>query len=289
MPSLATGRPTPVESLPTMEPKRGSWYIAGIVLAVLAILGAAFQLLVLITGQSSTASKSYGGPVTNVVVSTDSGNVQIIADAKDETVVERTVSWSLVGGGSASADRLDNGILNLPGCSAGWNCEVSYVVHVQAGTDVKLNLDSGDASVAGKVGTVNVANDSGAVLVDGAQGAVRVVLDSGDVTLRNISAPVNASLDSGSINAEGLSGDKVSLTTSSGDVSAQFTVDPQSITALSDSGAIMLTVPGKTPYNAKVSVGSGTSKVDIPTDPTASRSLRVAVDSGDVEVTRNPS
>lgn len=80
-----------------MEPKRGSWYIAGIVLAVLAILGAAFQLLVLITAQSSTATKSYGGPVTNVVVSTDSGDVQIIADAKDETVVERTVSWSLVG------------------------------------------------------------------------------------------------------------------------------------------------------------------------------------------------
>ncbi|MEO9198423.1 MAG: hypothetical protein ABI206_06675, partial [Antricoccus sp.] len=184
MPSLTTGRPPAVESLPTMEPKRGSWYIAGIVLAVLAVLGAAFQLLVLITAQSSTATKSYSGPVTNVVVSTDSGDVQIIADAKDQTVVGRTVSWSLVGGGPVSADRLDNGTLDLPGCSARWNCEVSYVVHVQAGTDVKLTLDSGDASVAGKVGTVSVANDSGAVMVDGAQGAVRVALDSGDATLR---------------------------------------------------------------------------------------------------------
>lgn len=63
------------------------------------------------------------------------------------------------------------------------------MVHVRAGTDVKLTLDSGDASVAGKVGAVNVANDSGAVLVDGAQGAVRVALDSGDVTLRRSMRP----------------------------------------------------------------------------------------------------
>ncbi|MEO6955706.1 MAG: DUF4097 family beta strand repeat-containing protein, partial [Antricoccus sp.] len=195
----------------------------------------------------------------------------------------------LVGGGPVSADRLDNGTLDLPGCSARWNCEVSSVVHVQAGTDVKLTLDSGDARVSGQVGSVKVANDSGSVLVDGAQGAVTVALDSGDVTLRDISAPVTASVDSGSINADGLSGDKASLVTSSGDVNAQFTVDPQSITAKSDSGSIAIAIPGKNPYAVKVSIGSGASKIDIPTDPTASRRLSLTADSGDIRVSRNPS
>lgn len=287
MPVLITQRIKPADGEATSSPKGRGWYITGLTLAVLAVVGAAFQLLILITGHSSSTTKSYSGQVTNVVVSSDSGDVQIVADAKDESIVERTVSWSAVGGSPTSRDRLDNGTLNLPGCSNSWNCEVNYVVHVPAGTDAKLALDSGDASVSGDIGAVTVANDSGSVLVDGAQGAVKVAADSGDVTLHNINGSVNASLDSGTINADGLSGDKASLIASSGDVNAQFTIDPQSIIATTDSGNISLAVPGKSPYAVKVSVDSGTSKVDIPTDPTASRTLNVAADSGDILVTRN--
>lgn len=287
MPVITPERVKSVGSEPNRRPARRGWYYTGVTLAVLLVVGAAVQLLILVTGQNSTTSKSYRDSVTKVVVTSGSGDVQIVADATDQTTVERKLSWSIIGGEPQTHDHLDNGTLNLPGCSGGWNCDVSYVVHVRAGTDATVMLGSGNASVSGRVGSVTVSDDSGDVLVTGAQGAVQVTADSGNVTLHRISAPVTASLGSGNISADGLRGDTASLKTDSGNVNAQFTIDPQSITAMSGSGSVGLSVPGEAPYNVKTSIGSGTSSIDIPTDPSASRTLTATSGSGDIQVSRN--
>ncbi|WP_049563030.1 DUF4097 family beta strand repeat-containing protein [Nonomuraea sp. SBT364] len=200
--------------------------------------------------QEDTASYDVTAAVTALQVVADSGEVEVVESDRQGVHVTERLTWNHER--PATTHDVQGGTLALkftcPGGLVGdMHCEVAYKVEIPRGLRVKADSDSGE------------------------------------VTLRGLSGEVTASSDSGDIEATGLTGKQVVAKTDSGGISLAFASAPDKVETVSDSGRSVIRVP-QGPYKITAATDSGGKEIGAAHDPSATRSIQVTTDSGDVEV-----
>ena len=173
---------------------------------------------------------------------------------------------------------------------------VNYDVRVPANTKILTVSDSGETTIAGLTGSVNVQTQSGAIGLQRIGGGATVSTGSGDVLVEGTSGPLTVTTSSSAFTARALGGN-LHVRTNSGAVNAAYEgagdVDVETgssaiqlrgvrgaVTAASRSGRI--TVEGKPDRQWAVTTGSSAIDVAVTSPPVM---LNATTGSGSVEVT----
>jgi hypothetical protein len=172
---------------------------------------------------------------------------------------------------------------------------VNYEVRVPANTTVVSVSDSGETTIAGITGAVDVRTQSGAIALERVGGATTVSTGSGAVDVEGTRGPLKVATSSSAFTARGLGGN-LHARTMSGAVNASFDgggdVDiatgssairlsgvQGAVTAVSQSGRIAL--EGKPARAWATTTGSGSIEVAVASPPL---SIDATSGSGSVEV-----
>ena len=258
-----------------------------ILVALLVVLLPAGLVLADVAFENTkVATHTFPGPIDEIVVRSDGGDVQLVA-ARGRGVEVRETQHYLLEEPTLERD-VAGGVLTLEA-----RCDVSFVtcfsdlrVSVPAGTKLTVDSDSGDVEARGiDVGEAGVQSDSGDVRLElrGRQRFVRVHADSGDVDVatRDVRS-VDAQTDSGDVVVTTRGTRDVDAQTDSGDVVVAVSTLPRRILAATDSGDVRVEVP-RGAYAISTATDSGDVKVDgISRDDRAPRSIGARTDSGDV-------
>ncbi|MFB9467936.1 DUF4097 family beta strand repeat-containing protein [Nonomuraea salmonea] len=187
-------------------------------------------------------------------VTTDAGTIEVIGSDRPGIRVTELLSWRKSKPTTEHQVRGDTLELSFT-CPTTWgfgsigvNCDVAYRVEVPKATRVQLASDSGDTTLRGLAGDVEVTSDSG------------------------------------SIKGDGLTAGRVVTRTDSGDLRLAFAGPPQVLTTFTDSGDTAVRVP-EGPYKVKTTTDSGDANVKTAHDPAAQRTIELSSDSGDIELT----
>ncbi|MFG6190812.1 DUF4097 family beta strand repeat-containing protein [Nonomuraea sp. JJY05] len=113
--------------------------------------------------------------------------------------------------------------------------------------------------------------------------AVDLDSGSGDVTLRGLAGELNVRVGSGDMDAADLAGKKVVAEAGSGNVELKYTAAPDSAELQAGSGDIVLRVPDGA-YDVKSQVGSGDINVSVKKDSSSPHKISLKAGSGDVTV-----
>ena len=244
----------------------------------LAPAAGALLLPALLTGCGASAAdappeqRDFGPVGARLTIAKDQGDLDVRpADVQNVRVTRRFGRWSLIGGKPTATWRLAGDRLTLATDCGGLigGCAVRYEVLVPRGLPVGVEGDNGTISATGFSAALRVRSSNGAIKVAGAAGPLDLRSENGELRSTAIRSPqVSAASQSGrvdlsfaaaprQVSATTENGDvhvtvpraayKVTATTDSGDVRTDLPEDdssPRSITARTDSGAIILTAPG---------------------------------------------
>ncbi|GLZ80534.1 lipoprotein [Actinorhabdospora filicis] len=215
--------------------------------------------------KKETQSQTYTDAVTAIDIHSDSGEVTIKAGAEGEIKVERTLHWYNT---KPKVDEKFEGTTFKVYDDQNCNCGIDYVITVPKSVSAKLDIDSGDLSI------------------EGVTGAVDVTADSGNVTLEDLPGALTINASSGDIRGDRLSGATATVTASSGSVNLTFTTAPSSLDLNVDSGDVDVTVPNVAEgYKTNVKADSGDVDTDgLTKNDSSARSITIDVDSGNVTV-----
>lgn len=165
------------------------------------------------------------------------------------------------------------------------NISVDYEITVPADTTVRTHSGSGDQTIEGTRGNVDIQTGSGDVRLGSLTGEIRVQTGSGNVRGREISGPVRGGAGSGDIELEETGSGDIDLHTGSGNVTARgiqggFRGETGSgdVTAegtqsgmweiRTGSGNVRVRLPANAAFDADISTSSGTIDVDSPIEMT---------------------
>jgi len=167
-------------------------------------------------------------------------------------------------------------------------CAFNYQVAVPSAVHAVLTNGSGDETVRGLSGPVDVLTDSGDIHAQALSGQLTITDHSGDVSGSALSGPkVVVKNNSGDIIISGLSSRDVSATDDSGDITLTFTTVPTSVRVLNDSGNVTIVLPhGNTTYNVSAIADSGSRTVRVPTSSLSPHVITVTAHSGDITITQ---
>jgi DUF4097 and DUF4098 domain-containing protein YvlB len=237
--------------------------------ALFVVVAGALLALNLALDKRSVETHTVSGVVREIVVRSDSGDVDLVP-ADGRVVVRETRHYVF------DEPKLDmdtaGGVLTLDAHCKGFafNCSTDLRITVPAGVKVSVDADSGD--VEGRriaVRETHIESDSGDVSLEltGRQGLVWAHTDSGSVEV--------ATADVRAIDAE----------TDSGDVDVDARGMPRRIVAQTDSGDVEVTVPrGSYAVDAKTDSGGVDLDAGVSRDDRAPQSIRAETDSGDVSL-----
>jgi hypothetical protein len=239
-------------------------------LAVLCVLGAgALAVATLAFHSSSSATHTVAGDVREIVVRSDSGDVDLVP-ADGRVVVHETSSY--VFERPTLDETLDDGVLTLAtGCDG---------IFLPCSTDLRITIPAG----------VKVTVDAGSGDVEARRVALRdphVKADSGDVMLdlTGRQALVWAHTDSGSVDVATAGASAIDAQTGSGDVNVNAAGSPRRVVAHTDSGDVEIAVPrGDYAVDADTDSGDVDVAAAISRNDRAPRSIDAKTDSGDVSI-----
>ena len=230
---------------------RPAWRILASLVAVAALLWGTLNVVNLLAHSEQHLRRTFAAAgITRIDVSTDRGSVRVIASDRDDIALSAYVSNGL--GGTDHAERVRGHRLLVDGdCSfpvAYW-CTASYTLRVPRGMKLVLWSGSGDVSVSGATGDVDLTSDHGSVEGTRLRSTyVRAGSDHGEVRLGFASAPM-----------------QVRATATHGDVTI---VVPRTGDA----------------YRADLSSDHGSTDASVRTDSTARRTIEASSQHGDVTV-----
>jgi hypothetical protein len=115
--------------------------------------------------------------------------------------------------------------------------------------------------------------------------------DSGNISAERLAGHVKLTTDSGDVSARALNAISVAATTNAGDVDVAFATQPVSVSANSNSGNVLVSVPGGGEYRVDATTAAGDVTVaGVLRNDRALRSISATADAGDVTVRgREPS
>lgn len=244
--------------------------LLGIVVALVVLAGVALALVFAGVLDSEFSERgSVGGRFREVVVRSDSGDVELVSGSR----VEYDASGHFLFDRPKLTRDTHDGVLTLALACKGSaiKCGFDMRLTVPAGVKVTVEADSGDVRARG-------------LDVRGAH----LRTDSGDVTakLSGRTGLVWAHTDSGSVEVDATGARAIDAQSDSGDVSVDATGNPRKIVAHTDSGDVDVAVPAGA-WALRADTDSGEVDVEraISRDAAAARSIDAATDSGDVTVT----
>jgi Putative adhesin len=203
-----------------------------------------------ITGPASEDTVSYEvtEKVARLQLKSGSGDAEVTGTDGDAVRVVEHLRWR-DDNKPETEHKVDGGTLVLTHrCPSDWgSCGVDYEIQVPKG--LALDLDSG----------------------------------SGNLTLRGLSGDLDVLVGSGDVDAGGLTGRKVSAETGSGDIEFEYASAPDAVELRAGSGDVQLTVPDEA-YDVRTDVGTGDAAVSIRTDGSSPRKISVTTGTGDVTV-----
>jgi len=231
-----------------------------------------------VIGAKMTYNDVEKAKITDIVLTGGMGDVAIATGPVTETSITRVIRRSSNPGESY---RLDGTVLTIDTSCGLDSCSVSYLIKAPAGVkvrgvqhsgDVKLDgvadadieVASGDLTVTGATGPVQIRSRSGDIRVLDAKKSVKVQGTSGDIQILDAAGPVDAKL-------------------TSGDLTVQLSA-PGSVTASATSGDLRVLVPAGQ-YKVNAAAASGDARVvGLTSDPAAKNVIDARVMSGDVTV-----
>ncbi|MCA1223936.1 DUF4097 family beta strand repeat-containing protein [Streptomyces sp. 8L] len=132
---------------------------------------------------------------------------------------------------------------------------------------------------------VTVKSGNGRVTASGFTSAVSLRTSNGSAELRDSSGPVSLSSRNGSVTASGLSGKKVSASSSNGSVSLGFTTVPDHVDASSHNGRVRISLPkGHTAYAVDAASRNGRTDIGVPRDDASEHSVKARTSNGGISV-----
>ena len=158
---------------------------------------------------------------------------------------------------------------------------VEYEISVPADTIIRTRSGSGDQTLSGTRGNIDLHAGSGDLRLDQITGELRVETGSGNVRAQSITGPLRGSTGSGDIEVAEIGAGDVDLRTGSGNISVRgvhgsFRGETGSgdITAEGDmtgaweirtgSGTVHVRLPANAAFDANLSTSSGSLEVDSP-------------------------
>jgi hypothetical protein len=239
-------------ALATTRPRgRVAWRIIASLLAVAALLWGTLSVVNLLAHAEHRFTRTFpAAGITTIDVSTDRGSVRVVASDRDDISLHGSISDGL--GGTDLSARVRGSRLQVDGSCAfpvAYWCTASYTLRVPRDVKVVLWSGSGDVSVTGVSGVVELSSQHG---------------DLDATRLR--SARVHASTDHGSVRLG-------------------FLTAPRAVDASSTHGDVAVVVPRESgPYRVHASTDHGDLNTDVRTDPAAERVIELWSAHGDVTV-----
>jgi DUF4097 and DUF4098 domain-containing protein YvlB len=155
---------------------------------------------------------------------------------------------------------------------------VDYEITVPADTTVRAHSGSGDQTIEGTRGNVDLQSGSGNLRLTQVSGEIRLQTGSGDVRAREISGPIRGGAGSGDIEIEETSAGNIDLHTGSGNITVRGIQGELRLEA----GSGDITAEGKQTGSWEVRTGSGNVHVGLPAD--AAFDANISTSSGSLDV-----
>jgi DUF4097 and DUF4098 domain-containing protein YvlB len=221
--------------------------LTGVLLVVCGVAVGASEVLT----HERTTTTTIARHIERVVVRADTGHVNLSGSEGSRVVVRSQLRW--MWSRPRVATRVEGSTLRVsadcPGSSTLNRCKADLDLAIPFDADVVVQGDSGD------------------ILADRLAGHLDLTTDSGDVAGRDLNPTV------------------LSATTDAGNVDLEFTTQPVSVHANSDSGDVDVTVPAGGEYRVDATTDAGDVTVDgILRNDHAGRSITATADAGDVTV-----
>jgi len=269
-----------------------------------------FIALVVLAASAALASTPQGsfertlqvsGPV-DLEVLTHSGDVTVRSGSSGSVVIRGKIyvsdHWRILPGveiGSSRRDAVHDIEQNPPIRQEGNSIHIDYLnVHdisvdyeitVPAETTVRTHSGSGDQTIEGTRGNVDIQTGSGDVKLSNVSGEIRLQTGSGNVRAHEISGAIRGGAGSGDIEVEESGPGDIDLHTGSGNINVRgiqgrFRGEAGSgdITAegaqsgeweiRTGSGNVHVGLPGNAAFDADISTSSGTVEVNSPLEMT---------------------
>ncbi|TDC55288.1 hypothetical protein E1281_13205 [Actinomadura sp. KC345] len=232
-------------------------------------------LLASLTGCGASADdaaaeqRDFGPAGTRLTITKDQGDLDIRpADVKNVQVTRRFDRWALIGGEPTATWDLAGDRLTLStdcGALIG-GCAVRYRVLVPRGLAVGIEGENGAISATGFGAALRIRSTNGSIKVDGATGPLDLRSENGELRSTTTRSP------------------QLSATSQNGKVDLSFAAPPQRVAVTTENGEVNVTAPRAT-YKITTTTDSGDVHTDIPTDPSALRSITARTDSGAITLT----
>ena len=158
------------------------------------------------------------------------------------------------------------------------NISVDYEITVPTDTTVRAHSGSGDQTIEGTHGNVDVQTGSGDVRLTNLTGEIRLQTGSGDVRARQISGPVRGGTGSGDVELEETGQGDVDLHTGSGGITARGVQGGFH----GETGSGDITAEGTQGGSWEIRTGSGNVHVRLPSN--AAFDADISTSSGSVDV-----
>ena len=268
------------------------------------ISGTVLALVVLLTSSAALAwpspqgtfdrTLSVSGPV-DLEVLTHSGDVRIKAGSSGSVQIHGKIYVGDRWFGSRREDDVHAIEQNPPIRQDGNSVHIEYVnyrnisidydVTVPVDTTIRTKSGSGDQTIEGTHGNVEVSTGSGDVRLSSLQGEIRVQTGSGDVRAHQVAGSVRGGTGSGDVEIEESGPGDIDLHTGSGNITArgvqgsfhgetgsgEITAEgTQTGTwdARTGSGNVRLRLPSNAAFEADISTSSGSIDVGAPLEMT---------------------
>ena len=268
------------------------------------ISGTVLALVVLLTSSAALAwpspqggfdrTLSVSGPV-DLEVLTHSGDVRIKAGSSGSVQIHGKIYVGDRWFGSRREDDVHAIEQNPPIRQDGNSVHIEYVnyrnisidydVTVPVDTTIRTKSGSGDQTIEGTHGNVEVSTGSGDVRLSSLQGEIRVQTGSGDVRAHQVAGAVRGGTGSGDVEIEESGPGDIDLHTGSGNITArgvqgsfhgetgsgEITAEgTQTGTwdARTGSGNVRLRLPSNAAFEADISTSSGSIDVGAPLEMT---------------------
>lgn len=231
-------------------------------------------------GRVTYRSRDYRSRIDTTIAFDKSGTVTVNAGSGDVIITASTANTLHVRANSDDDDiRFDATRNSVELSTARRGNDTKFEVTVPIGTRVVAKSQSGDISVRGTHGDVNVTAQSGDIIIDDVNGRLDVRSFSGSVTASNINGGVDINTQSGDLKLTDVRGD-VEVANTSGDITLRG-VTSKLVRAKTTSGDVIYdgVIDGSGRY--EFTSHSGDVRLHVPRD--ASAQLTVSTWSGEIE------
>ena len=238
----------------------GRWGLVGVGLAMTALLVGLGALVSVnaMARQTVQEQHTYGFRGNAVSIDLTVGEVEVVpSDKADEISVRRSLTYGLRR--PYVEERIDGATFRIRDGNCPrpvTDCHVRWLLQVPRGLRLEIATETGDITVSGMTGPVNLTSTSGAVTAEALSGQTAQLLSH-----------------EGSVTGTEMRSTHVVATSRSGDVSLTFRTPPKLVRGPSTTGSVGVVLPdGDEAYKIVAVAGANKSKtITAKHDPEASR------------------